>query len=521
MSSARDRDELHASYDEDTLNSFTVPELRVICKNLGINDKGLIKRRIIALILGNPGDSAEASARASSAMEDSARADPTVDDTTSVKFVKPLSGRRSPERRREGAKGGDDPETQLKAERERLKAQWEAKIKTEGQQPWANPATLKLIFDTEMMPSPPSASSSPTVVLLVGPAASGKSSALEMVGLDLTDQNTVRVDPDKIYEWLANKYGYFPPELKELKDIKDPKKYDDESPAQYRERCVANRAKLTKQNTDRLVWWLANKGTFEERYGREFEDDQLREFEAAKFCTPKTHAVLGQYRVALPLMEEMIFEGATQKGLNVLLDTTGSMKEPFLERMAAQFTTAGYKVVIVLVVSAKEDCKARVSGTDGRNEKQHRKLDEGVVGQIWEGFVKNGKDGEESTPCRWERFSRAHGTEFAVVQNTWTPRNHSGSARVIYRRDSGGITEQLQSLQPGELSHILRTYNMEIDSETGVFLCRGSASASNGERGGSSRKRRISRRRIHGSRARKTIKKYSRHVTRRHRHCRH
>ena len=40
-------------------------------------------------------------------------------------------------------------------------------------------------------------------------------------------------------------------------------------------------------------------------------------------------------------------------------------------------------------------------------------------------------------------------------------------------------------------------------------------------RGGSSRKRRISRRRIHGSRARKTIKKYSRPITRRrrHRHC--
>ena len=363
------------------------------------------------------------------------------------------------------------------------------------------------------MPSPASASSSPTVVLLVGPAASGKSSALEMVGLGLTDQNTVRVDPDKIYEWLANKYGYSPPEIKDITDIKDPKKTDGENAVQYRERCVANRAKLTtkltKQNADRLAWWLDNKDTFDEQYGREFEDGQKRDVRAAEFCTPNTYGVLGQYTVVLPLMEEMIFKGATQKGMNVLLDTTGGMKEPFLERMAAQFIAAKYKVVIVLVVSELNDCKARVSGPSGRNAQQHRKLDEGVVGQIWEGFVKN------ETPCKWEGFSREQGTEFAVVQNTWTPTNSSGSARVIYRRNSRGIAESVES---DELSQILGTYKVTTDSATGGFLCGGSGSASDSkDLGGSSRKRRISRRRIHGSRARKTVKKYSRPVTRRRR----
>ena len=210
-------------------------------------------------------------------------------------------------------------------------------------------------------------------------------------------------------------------------------------------------------------------------------------------------------------MENMIFEGATRHGLNVLLDTTGGMKEPFLERMAERFKVEGYKVVIVLVVSAKEDCIARVSGPDGRNAQQHRKLDEEIVGQIWRGFV------EEKTSCRWERFSREQGSEFVVVQNTWTPTREQGGARVVYKRNPEGSVESVPS---DELSHILRTYNVETDSETGGFLCRGGSAASKRSpgHGGSSRKRRISRRRIHGSRYRKTIKKYSRPVTcRRHR----
>jgi hypothetical protein len=89
-----------------------------------------------------------------------------------------------------------------------------------------------------------------------------------------------------------------------------------------------------------------------------------------------------------------------------------------------------------------------------------------------------------------------------------------------------GRTKPPESEYLAELSHILRTYNVETDSKKGGFLCgggaagSGSASASKG-RGGSSRKRRISRRRIHGSRARKTIKKYTRPLSRRRRHHHH
>ncbi len=368
------------------------------------------------------------------------------------------------------------------------------------------------------MPLRPNIVATPTLVILVGPAASGKSSALERVGLGLTDDNTVRVDPDKIYEWLAHKYGYFPPEIK---DIKDPKQSDDETREKYEERRDRNRARLTKQNDARLKWWIANKDTFDGPYGNEFKDDAPRRFEASEFCTPKTTGVLGQYRFVLPRMENMIFNGATAKGkeseLNVLLDTTGGMEEGFLERMADRFKKAQYKVVVVLVVSSVEDCISRVSGPGGRNTQQHRKLDEFAVGQIWRDFV------DKETSCRWERFSHENKNEFVVVQNTWTRSREGGSARVVYRRDP--ILGKTDSVPLDELAKILSTYKVSTDAGTGRFVCRGAAGSAASKRGGghggSSRKRRISRRRIHGSRYRKTIKKYARRPVTRRRHRRH
>jgi hypothetical protein len=495
-------------YDEPELLKKTVPELKTLCSQFEIDVRGTTtKQTIIDRILGRTKPPESASAKAASA-----KAPSPGGKGASITFTNTMTARKSPEQKHVSAKGGDDPEFQLKAERERRKHEWGVKTAKEGQ-PWTNIATLKHIFDTKMMPKSREASKEPTVVILVGPAAAGKSSALERVGLGLTDHNTVRVDPDKIYEWLAGKYGYVPPEIKEIE--KDPTQYKDESDAKYRERCDKNRARLTKQYADRLAWWLANKDTFDELYDREFEDVGERDFKAAEFCTPKTSGVLGQYGVVLPSMEKMIFEGATKAGgrLNVLLDTTGGMKGTFLEEMAEKFIEAKYTVVVVLVVSSKADCIARVSGPGGRNAQQHRKLDDCIVGQIWRNFV------TEKTSCRWEHFSREQRTEFAVVQNTWTPSNASGSARVVYRRNSDGRTESV--VPADELSHILRTYNVTTDSKTGGFLCAaGSASASKG-RGGSSRKRRISRRRIHGSRARKTIKKYTRPLSRRRRHHHH
>jgi len=405
----------------------------------------------------------------------------------------------------------DSPEGLLIAERTRQITEWKRMVAKE--QPWNNQERLQQIFNTKMRPLSPSfiiQGQQPTLVILVGPAASGKSSALERVGLGLTDDNTVKVDPDKIYEWLADKYGYFPPEIK----IDDPE----------------------KKKAPRLKWWLENKDRFDELYGNTKEDGPPRRFEAAQYCTPKTHGVLGQYGAILPKMENMIFEGATNPGrLNVLLDTTGGMKEPFLERMANTFEVAGYKVVVVLVVSSVEDCKARVSGPGGRNAQQHRKLDEWTISLIWNTFV------SEQTSCRWETFSRQPpGREFVVVQNTWVPETvpetvsetksemmEQGDeetsvsvprlARIVYRRlPDGRISDE--SVTPEELASILGTYKVNINQD-GTFSCPTQAPPKQAPGGGSSRRKRISRRRIHSSRrARKTIKKYYRPVTRRRRH---
>ena len=536
-------------YSDEQINGMSIGDLKQYCTDNKIDMIGVDQRKkdsIIDRILGKTSYSEEASATASSARARSpprarssprarspprARSSPRASSpkasspkasssprarsaTPVVSFTRVLDAKLSPSKGRSASASAaadrDDPDTRaLKRARESEVAAWDDWKKENGGQPWLNLVTLQHIFNRKMMPEhmiPLSEGMLRTLVILVGPAASGKSSALEKVGLGLTDNNTVRVDPDKIYEWFAHKYGYFPPEIKE---ITDPKPYKGESPEKYKERCANNLVKLTKQNAERLAWWLANQGTFHERYGRGFEDDVSRGFEASKFCTPKTTGVLGQYKVVLPSMANMIFEGA--RGRNVLLDTTGGMEEGFLEGMADRFTTAGYKVVVVLVVSSVEDCIARVSGPDGRNAQQHRKLDEEIVGRIWRDFIK------AETACRWERFSRERNTDFAIVENTWTPSKKSGKARVVYKRNRDGSIKEAVP----ELKRILETYKVSI-KPSGEFECIGggetAAGFAKGRRdGGSSRKRRISRRRIHCSRARKTIKKYSRPLTRRRR----
>lgn len=523
-------------FSVEQITRMPIEALKKNCKVYEIDMREVDQRKrdsIIDRILGRTSYSGKASPRSSSPrassprassadiMGDSTRSSPGGDAVVPRDYIKVSAARKSPKRLSASASAAadrDDPDTRaLKRARESEVAAWDDWKKKNGGQPWLNLVMLKHIFDRKMMPEHMTQLSDMlrTLVILVGPAAAGKSSALEMVGLGLTDRDTVRVDPDKIYEWLAHKYGYFPPEIKE---ITDPKPYDSgENDEKYKERCADHRAKLIQQNADRLAWWIANQGTFDEHYGREFQDDRPRRFEAAKYCTPKTSGVLGQYKVALPLMEDMIFEGATRNKLNVLLDTTGGMKEPFLEGMAQRFTTAGYKVVVVLVVSSVEDCIARVSGPDGRNAKQHRKLDEEIVGRIWRDFIK------DETACRWERFSREQGNEFVVVQNTGTQPIGSVT-RVVYRRNPDSKTHDVL-VPEDELASILNTY--KVSNHGGRFVCHGAAGSAAGSassrrgshgHGGSSRKRRISRRRIHRSRSRKTIKKYSRPLTRRRRH---
>ena len=201
----------------------------------------------------------------------------------------------------------------------------------------------------------------------------------------------------------------------------------------------------------------------------------------------------------------MIFTGATigaGKGpLNVLLDTTGGMKEPFLERMASRFRDQGYKIVVALVVSTKQNCMDRVSGSGGRNAQQHRKLEYGLVGRIWDDCVR------ENTPCRWVDFSSQPGIALTMVENTWTPANPGGIARVVYKREPDGSIEVLGGC---ETEGILGIYNLGIDRSSNSLVCSGGAVGRGAFGRGGSRKRRITRRRKYEVRNRKTIKKYGR-----------
>lgn len=430
-----------------------------------------------------------------------------AEDDVRPTLTKSLTSKKSPKQSAEKHSVASDPYSELKAARAEKKAEWEQKTKKEGQ-PWANPKTLETIFSERMMPNPSQStpSENPTVVILVGPAGAGKSSALTILGLGLNDHNTVRVNPDELYEWFSEKYGYFPPDIKEM-----PKRFPEDSDDKYTWKCK----NVERENERRLEWWNANKDHFEERYGREFGPrDGPRTFEATPFCTPKTAGVLGQYGRILPTMESMIVEGATKEGrrLNVLLDTTGGMKEPFLENVASTLKeTAGYNIVVALVVSKKEDCQARVDGPGGRNERQHRKLDPYTVGGIWDNFLK------EQVACKWIDFSSKTGNDLSVVENTWTPTRPHGSARIVYRKTSG-TNEKLVSDQ--ELDSALGIYKIGIDDEDNTLKCHGGGVAreagdddgirKRSKKGGKgvSKKRRIATRRKHGGQHRKTIKKY-------------
>lgn len=416
---------------------------------------------------------------------------PTFTQVVTAKYS-PSPSPSPPPKRQQQLGATDDPEIEeLNSMREAKQKEWAAEVKKTGN-PWGDIPTLQRIFYTRMMPREPQPSDTPTLVILVGPPAAGKSSAL--VHLGLNDHNTVKVNPDEIFEALAHKYGYFPPEIKEK-----PKQGKAEGIDSYKERCD----NLTTQNQRRLTWWREHKGTFDERYGSEFENGRDRDFEAAAFCTSKTAGVLGQYNVILPNMKDMIKAGASMSTgrLNVLLDTTGGMKNPFLEDFAIELEERmGYKIVVALVVSTKENCMARVSGAGGRNAQQHRKIESGLVGRIWDDFIK------DNTPCKWVEFSTTHNIELTVVENTWTPVNPSGIARVVYKKGPSGVIELLGG---GDTEGILGIYKLGIDRSSNSLICSAVGKGSVGSRGGS-RKRRITRRRKYGFRNRKTIKKYGR-----------
>ena len=550
-------------YNEDELKSIkTVLELKKICKLYEIDLKGNPNRKeIIARMLGNTSHSGESSASAAA----SARSD-SPGRSASHHFTATASANLSPPKGRSAsasaARGGQseaDDFVSLTAgsiagmsapnANARRKKQWEAIYGT-GRQPWDNLEYLIRAVLTRMMPENPEYVDNPVLVVNNGAAGVGKSNGPFALGL-ICNQTLV-LNPDEWYEFFAIMFGYFPPSEED--------------------------SVWWGNNRDKF-------GLYEDVIPSErITRDTTRPI-ASEFCSPKVHC-LSAYPKMLTAVKKFIFEQAldksssksTPRGLNIVFDSTGSMEEVIggYITMAQGF---GYKIVIVGVYSTLKNCIGRVDqaalerwkfGSEEeaadqwrpasgaqitrpdippavaggaaagaiscRNKLQHRKLVAYGLKSAWETVLYN------VVIFKWVAQAQKNRWRIVLVENNLSSANpYGGGVGIIYDDENKEkpFVQKMEVGHPETVSALFRPtgfYGMKLTAD-GTFVGReevekaavaakakaAAAKAKHGGHGGSSRKQRISRRRILGSRAIKTIKKYSRPVTRRRRrrHCRH
>jgi hypothetical protein len=282
----------------------------------------------------------------------------------------------------------------------------------------------------------------------------------------------------------------------------------------------------------------------------------------------------------LRAVKNFIFEKARDKssskskprGLNIVFDSTGAMEDVIGEyiTMAQSF---GYKIVIVGVYSTLKNCIGRVDqaalekwrfgseeeaadqwrpasgaqiarpdippavaggaaagAVSCRNKLQHRKLVAGGLKNAWDAVLYN------VVIFKWVTKAQENQWRIVLVENNLSSANPSGGVGIIYdddkktpfvQREVGGDPTTVSALfrPTGFYGLKLKDGNfvgreeVEVAAKAAAEAAKAKAAAAKHRHGhgGSSRKRRISRRRIHGSRYRKTIKKYARPVTRRRR----
>ena len=556
MSSLRGRDPSQSRYiiyTDAELNKLKVEELLQICKLREIIHVSKPRKPdiIASIMLDQTQHLSAASDRGASAtgasedaMGDSLRSSPPGDE---VAFTKTLSAKKSPERRpasASAARGGqseaDDFESLTAGSIAGMSApnanalrkrQWTVRYKT-GHQPWDNPEYLQRAIITRMMPEDPEYVENPVLVVNIGAAGVGKSNGPFALGLRCN--NTLVLNPDEWYEFFAIMFGYKPP-------VED------------------------------STWWGTNKDNFGQ-YETVIPSEGITRVTtrpvASEFCSPKVHC-LSAYPKMLREVKDFIFEQALDKppskskprGLNIVFDSTGSMEEVIDEyiTMAQSF---GYKIVIVGVYSTLKNCIGRVDqGALGkwrfgkeeeaadswrpapgkqitrpdippavaggaaagavscRNKLQHRKLVAFGLKSAWDTVR------DKVVIFKWVARAQENRWRIVLVENNLSSANPSGGVGIIYDdedKETPFVQRKVDS-DPTTVSALFRPtgfYGMKLGEDVKQFVGRAEVEAKRGH-GGSSRKRRISRRRIHGSRARKTIKKYSRPITRRrrHRHC--
>jgi hypothetical protein len=264
-----------------------------------------------------------------------------------------------------------------------------------------------------------------------------------------------------------------------------------------------------------------------------------------------------KYDLVLMKLRPMVFQKATEYGpdhyKNIILDTTGTMIDPIkmYTRMAKGF---GYTVKVIIVYSEKKQCLERVKIRNRefiKNSQATRYIPPRVVSGMYDKFLRD-KDGNNRASIYALGDRMVSVTDELILVD-----NHSAKAKIVARRtrselqifpdamgeDSivgvdgafygltlippeGGqpasIVEGNIQAQITKAEHEWTIFDQEEKRAKEEREAANAAKAATGM--GGSRKRRVSTRRLRGTRVRKTVKKYSRPHTRRrrrHHHRRH
>ena len=258
-----------------------------------------------------------------------------------------------------------------------------------------------------------------------------------------------------------------------------------------------------------------------------------------------------KYDLVLMKIRPMVFQKATVFGnrryKNIILDTTGTMIDPIKMyiRMAKGF---GYTVKVIIVYSEKKQCLQRVN----IRNREFIKISQGtryipprVVSGMYDKFLRD-KDGYNRASIYALGDRMVSVTDELILVD-----NHSAEAKIVARRTRSelqifpdgmgedsivgvngafyGLTlipsegGQPASIVEGDIEAQITKAEYEWtlfdEEEKRAKEAREAAKAAKGM--GGSRKRRVSTRRLRGTRVRKTVKKYSRPHTRRRRRRRH
>jgi hypothetical protein len=250
-----------------------------------------------------------------------------------------------------------------------------------------------------------------------------------------------------------------------------------------------------------------------------------------------------KYDLVLEKLRSMVFQNATMFGKgqykNIILDTTGSMSDQLKMYIRTAKQTYNYTVKVIIVYSDKMQCLQRVKERNRvlfQNGQGTRYIPPRVVSSIYDTFLEKNQVNLYAISPRMSEPT----DELILVDNRTEPRivairQPSGELKMfpddehtLVGVDGAFYGLTLNPEQAGQPASIIQgnigSAIEKAEREWKIFdeaEKRAKAEREASSMGGS-RKRRISkRRRIRGTRIRKTVKKYSRPHTRRRHHRRH